>query len=141
ETLGQRAICRARCLKGRPQRTRAAPYFQRAEHRTEANRGQPAKSVRAAPARVPAKRRTCRYCLAPLGSGSRESLSSTFARTGRLDLAVPGRSGRHEGVDQPSGCGRDVVDGTRERFLIGPGRLREAGDLAPVLLRGVSHLL
>src|SRR5262249_61280707 len=100
-----------------------------ARKRTEASQQ---RACGAAPARVPAKRRTCRYCLAPLGSGSRESLSSTFARTGRLDLAVPGRSGRHEGVDQPSGCGRDVVDGTRERFLIGPGRLREAADLAHV---------
>src|SRR5918992_364401 len=59
----------------------------------------------------------------------------------RLDLAVLGRGGRHELVEQLGRGRRDGVHGALEGLGVGPRGLRGAADLADVLQRGVAYLL
>src|SRR5207244_5559724 len=58
-----------------------------------------------------------------------------------LDLAVLRLRGGDERLEQPARGLRHLVDGPRERLLVGARRLREAADLANVLERGVPYFL
>src|SRR6185436_20637764 len=65
------------------------------------------------------------------------------SRTGpfRFDLAVLWGCRRHECVEQSMRSRGDLVDRTRECFLVRLRRLREAADLADELQRGVADLV
>src|SRR5829696_7990009 len=69
------------------------------------------------------------------------SLSGPGARLGGLDLAVLGRRGGLQRLEQVPRHVRDLLDGAVERLLVGLRGLREAADLADVLERGGADLV
>src|SRR5690606_24793931 len=91
-----------------------------------------------APVRVTRVRPARRSRAAPTGS-ARVAELSTCAGLGRLDLAVLGRSGGGEAVEQVARGGGDLTDRRVEGLLVGPGWLRGAADLADVLQRRGLH--
>jgi len=64
------------------------------------------------------------------------ALGGASAGLGCLLLTVLGRRRGREVGQQGRRRGRDGVDGSRKRLLVGPGRLGESADLADVLERG-----
>jgi hypothetical protein len=67
--------------------------------------------------------------------------SAPCASLGSLDLAILGRRGRDQGIEQPSHRRRDFIHGVIEGRLVGDGRASEAAHLANELERRRPDLL